>query len=343
MKGILIFALVLGFLPSMMIASGPVELGEVQWLRSMEDARQQSKVDHKPIFILFQEVPGCITCQRFGSEVLGHPLIVEAIETFFVPLAIFNNKGGKDKTTLDYFGEPSWNNPVVRIVDSGLKDIKPRLSGKYSAADVVAYMIAVMEQSGNRVPQYLTMLSEELDARQRGLEKATFSMFCFWTGEKELGKLPGVIETEAGFMDRHEVVNVWYDSEKISLREIIKEGTATHCADAAYLADSRLRKEATDLMKPEQLREEKQFSPDSQPKYYMSRTIYRMVPMTAMQAVKANALIGQGLNPEEILSPRQIAIARYAHTNQASWTSAIAAEDWKGQFFKRWQKVQSSI
>ena len=46
--------------------------------------------------LLFQEVPGCSTCRNYGHNVLSHPLMVEAIESLFVPLAIFNNKEGKE-------------------------------------------------------------------------------------------------------------------------------------------------------------------------------------------------------------------------------------------------------
>ena len=67
----------------------PVELGDVHWMRNYDEAVAESKRQCKPILILFQEVPGCQTCRQYGSEVLTHPLIVEAIETHFIPLAIF--------------------------------------------------------------------------------------------------------------------------------------------------------------------------------------------------------------------------------------------------------------
>ena len=63
----------------------PVEVGEVRWGRDFEAARRSSVGSGKPILTLFQEVPGCAGCQRFGREVLSHPLLVEAIETEFVP------------------------------------------------------------------------------------------------------------------------------------------------------------------------------------------------------------------------------------------------------------------
>ena len=85
--------------------NNPVELGKVKWLRSYEEAIAQSRQECKPVLILFQEVPGCGTCQKYGNEVLSHPLLVEAIETHFVPLAIFNNKGGADAEVLKRYNE----------------------------------------------------------------------------------------------------------------------------------------------------------------------------------------------------------------------------------------------
>ena len=70
---------------SVLAQTNPVELGNVHWLRSYDDAQLKSKTEGKPILILFQEIPGCQTCRSYGSDVLTHPLLVEAIETYFIP------------------------------------------------------------------------------------------------------------------------------------------------------------------------------------------------------------------------------------------------------------------
>ncbi|MDG1054249.1 MAG: thioredoxin family protein [Flavobacteriaceae bacterium] len=94
------------------------ELGKVSWYRDFDQAIALSQKQNKPIFVLFQEVPGCLTCRNYGKGVLSSPVIIKTIETHFIPLAIFNNKPGKDNAILKRYGEPSWNNPVVRIVDA---------------------------------------------------------------------------------------------------------------------------------------------------------------------------------------------------------------------------------
>ena len=72
------------------------ELGKVHWYRKYDEAITQAKKEQKDIVILFQEVPGCATCTNYAYNALSHPLMVEALENSFIPLAIFNNKNGKD-------------------------------------------------------------------------------------------------------------------------------------------------------------------------------------------------------------------------------------------------------
>jgi len=62
--------------------------------------------------------------------------MVLEIEAKFVPLAIRNNTGGTDAKILNSYGEPSWNNPVVRFVDSKGKDVISRKGGVYSKSGI---------------------------------------------------------------------------------------------------------------------------------------------------------------------------------------------------------------
>ena len=55
---------------SAMTGGQPEELGNVQWNRKMENAVALSKQSGKPILILFQEVPGCMTCRNYGNFVM---------------------------------------------------------------------------------------------------------------------------------------------------------------------------------------------------------------------------------------------------------------------------------
>ncbi len=40
------------------VADTPVELGQVEWTRNLEEAARTSAEDGRPILLLFQEIPG---------------------------------------------------------------------------------------------------------------------------------------------------------------------------------------------------------------------------------------------------------------------------------------------
>ena len=70
-----------------------VELGEVHWHRDFEKGKSIARDTGKPMFVLFQEVPGCQTCRDYGSRPMSHPLIVEAIEDLFCAGGRFQQQG----------------------------------------------------------------------------------------------------------------------------------------------------------------------------------------------------------------------------------------------------------
>ena len=269
-------------------ADSHIELGDVRWIRSMDEALLRSKSECKPILILFQEVPGCATCREYGSEVLSHPLIVEAIETHFIPLAIFNNKGGHDAEVLKKYNEPSWNNPVVRIVDEKGKDILSRLNGNYSAVGLAEMMTNVLIKVGGKAPVYLQLLTDELSAKKHGIETVTYSMHCFWTGEALFGKVNGVVSTMAGWENRKEVVKVDYNPSIISKSQLDKIASQSNCKISSGY----------------------DFGMDKTPKYYLSNHRLRSVPMTELQKARVNSAISEGQNAEVNLSPRQLKFAK---------------------------------
>jgi len=157
-------------------ASSAVELGKVAWLRDLDEALKIAAREDKPVFILFQEVPGCSTCRNYGAGPLSHPLITEAIDSLFVPVAVFNNREGADRKALQRFKESAWNNPVVRIVDNQGKDIAKRLAGNYTESGLGGSMREALDHVEKPVPPYLRFLDEELHATTHGTEEAVFAI-----------------------------------------------------------------------------------------------------------------------------------------------------------------------
>ncbi|MDZ4749116.1 MAG: VPGUxxT family thioredoxin-like (seleno)protein, type 2 [Saprospiraceae bacterium] len=273
--------------------TNPVELGDVHWLRSMDEAQAKSKKEGKPILILFQEIPGCETCRNYGSDVLTHPLIVEGIETEFIPLAIHNNKGGHDAEVLRRFNEASWNNPVVHIVDMNIENIVQRLSDNYSVAGLSALMTNALIKQKGKAPVYLQLLTDELTAQQKGTASVTYSMYCFWTGEALFGKLNGVIKTTAGYQSGREVVTVEFNPAIVSKTELDKIADSHKCS----------------------IPPNGSFTADTTPKYYLSSSPYKVVPMTEIQKCRVNSAIGEGQDPKVFLSDRQIAFLKSSSRN----------------------------
>ena len=200
-------------------AGQPEEAGKVTWLRDLDAALKASSASGKPVFALFQEIPGCAGCKQFGREVLSHLLVVAAIESEFTPLLIHNNKPGKDAEVLKRFGEPAWNYQVVRFLDAGGADIIPRKDRVWDTGALAERMVATLQNAKRPVPAWLTLLASENSSR---LEQVAMAMSCFWTGEMQIGQLDGVIATEAGFLGGHEVTLVKYNPAALSLAQLVK-------------------------------------------------------------------------------------------------------------------------
>lgn len=265
----------------------PRELGWVHWHRDFDAAVAIAKASHKPLFLLFQEVPGCATCVGFGESVLSHPLVIEAIETAFVPVAIHNNAGGQDRAVLERFGEPPWNNPVVRFMDADGRDLVPRADGVWSTHGIAERMAQALAASGREVPDYLTWAVEETGDSNR----ATFAMSCYWSGEACLGDIPGVVATRAGWRGGREVVVVDFDETKLSEATLAKHAEDRGCGQ--YVAGSVRVRDAS----------------DGDQKYHLQRSRWRYLPLTPSQASRVNAALSRGQSPERWLSPRQRALS----------------------------------
>jgi len=285
----------------------PIEAGKVKWGRDLEVALALSAKTGKPVFALFQEIPGCAGCQRFGRDVLSNPLLVEAIESEFTPLLIHNNRGGKDAEVLERFGEPAWNYQVVRFLSSKGKDIIPRKDQVWDTSGIAQRMIATLMKAKRPVPAYLSVLASEHSA---GLKQAVFAMYCFWTGEMELGKIEGVITTEAGFMSGREVTAVRYDPAVISLPQLIAAAEKVQCANAVWVPSADLEMAKASRLSIGTI-SGYQAAPASDQKKQLGGTAAEKLTLSAAQATKVNAWIRSDAQKTlSFLAPSQRAALR---------------------------------
>lgn len=318
------------------VGGRPPELGAIEWLRDFEAATNKARSENKPLLVLFQEVPGCGTCVSYGDRVLSHPLIMDAAETLFVPVAVYNNIKGSDEQLLKAFKEPAWNNPVVRIMTYKRDRLAPRVADDYTVAGLATAMATSLEKHGAAVPPYLGLLAEEGAARKRGLESATLVMHCFWEGEGALGTVPGVIATMPGFVQKKEVVEVQFDPATISYASLLKKAKALDCASEVFTRNEAQHTEARRLLGDRAIRTDDAVRPDKQPKYYLSNTPYRHVPMTQLQAARVNAALPKEEDPNRFLSPRQIKLLGIIRAHPSStWPVAVGADDLR----RTWQSA----
>lgn len=292
----------------------PKELGTVSWHRNYGTALAASLKQNKPVLILFQEVPGCATCRNYGHDVLSNPLLTEVIQNEFIPLAIFNNKGGADKRVLSFYKEPTWNNPVVRIVDADGINITDRVAGNYSAQGLYNAMEDALSKTKKEIPNYMQVLKKELYGTINTTKETYFKMYCFWSGEAKLGSQPGVLNTNAGFMDGHEVVKVIYNEDLTSDQQL-----------AAYAQKNSMYP----IKKHDSYRNS---SKDED--YYLRHSDYRYLPLTTLQRTLINSALGTRKDASIYLSPKQKALLKKANSRSKILFHLPIEDGWDFAFAK---------
>lgn len=81
----------------------------------------------------------------------------------------------------------------------------------------------------------MTFALSSLIAEPPATARVAFAQSCFWTGEMQLGQIDGVMRTEAGFFQGHEVTLVDYDPARVSLEKLAAQARQADVADRLYL------------------------------------------------------------------------------------------------------------
>jgi len=293
-------------------AAGTPELGAVRWGTDPDAALAASRADGRPVLLLFQEIPGCATCVGFGAGPLSNPLYVEAIEDLFHPVAVRNNAGGREQAIRERFGEPAWNNPVVRFLDARGKDVLPRKDGVWDAHGTGERMVAALEAAGRPVPRWLELAVLETDEAR--LTAVTFGMDCFWEGEARLGAIDGVTATEAGFLGGSEVVTVTCDTRVTPVEELARRAREAGVAGRAWAALDRDVTALRSVLGNDASRNgaAARPAPPSDRKYYLAHSPFNGLPLTPIQRARVNADLAAGRDGTGWLSPRQLALLESA-------------------------------
>jgi thiol-disulfide isomerase/thioredoxin len=251
-------------------AANPEAVGTVTWGRDFDSALSSAKKTGKPVFLLFQEVPGCAGCRQFGRDVLSDPNVVTAIQEHFTPLLIPNNRPGKDAEILAHFDEPAFNYQVVRFLDADGHDLIPRKDHVWEALELTQRMKDALKKAGR---DYVA---------RRSVKQVAIAQNCFWEGEMKIGAIEGVTRTEAGFLDGNEVTLVDFDPVTISAEDLAKKAKAAGVASGVYTALEAYQK-----------------APASDQKRQLQGTPYAALKLTPEQATKVNAFVRSA--PERVV------------------------------------------
>ena len=298
--------------PASKPAPRPVEWGKIDWLRDWDVAAEVARKHNKPVMALFDEVPGCGTCKKFGAGPLSHPVVVDAAGEFACLLV--NNHGRymtpEDQAGLKRFNERPYSNPLVRFLDASGKDVVARMAGDWTTETLVARMAAALKAAGRAVPAYLALAAGEYKPSAR--QTACLAMGCYWTGEKAIGAIDGVLRTRIGFLARAEVVEVVFDPQIVDFKSLLAQARAG-CGAHRVFARTDGQAEAAKAVDGVHVHRTDQpaVTDKTVQKYTMAfRPQYWYLPLTESQAARVNAAIASRKDPDVFLSPTQLTLKK---------------------------------
>ncbi|KXO88987.1 hypothetical protein AXK60_19275 [Tsukamurella pseudospumae] len=173
-----------------------------------------------------------------------------------------------------------------RDLASAVRDARAASKSSDVVAPIALHdrVTTALETSGSAVPEWFAVVRGDLLIEAGLATRVHVETPCFWSGETSLAQFPGVITTNAGWIDGDEVVEVHVDPASISLDEF-----------------DRLAREEIFART-----DKGPFRLDRQPQFYLEKSPWRAVPMTGAQRTAVNLAVAYGRDPAPYLSPRQL-------------------------------------
>jgi hypothetical protein len=309
---------------------------------SFHNATNYSRTTRKPVLLVQAEIPGDTEA---GTEIFSHPLIVEAADSLFI--TVFN-KGEDYSCSASRSASMKSHRTRVGFFDELGNAIVPSLSADMlTRAGMAEAMIATLEACERPIPKYLKLLYDEERGRikrgpvglllydeERGrikrgpfglpapcCHRAVFGMDDSIRGEVEFAGLEGVISTRAGFLTLQKVVEVIYDSSRLDFASVTFYALNRNIGDIIYYQTNDERNAAVmAIARVEERSTVTEFLGtirlDADSKPALRRTLLQYVPLTELQATRANRLVHLERFNEamHLLSPRQELICMQAES-----------------------------
>lgn len=146
-----------------------------------------------------------------------------------------------------------------------------------------------------------------------GPATATFSMYCYWTGEATLGRVPGVVRSRIGHQAGQEVVQVDYDPGETDLATLVQALKRHNSFYSVFVTSRAARQRAEAYLDPGEIR-----LTGHQPRFIASKHSLRTrhpelyaLDLTEAQAMALNSwsYFG-GPMPDVLTEPQKRRLAR---------------------------------
>ncbi len=284
------------------------ELGRVRWSGSLDEARAAAAREVLPVALLFQRVPGSEEARKFGETALSHPLLVEVLETEFVPVRAIKNDP-LNESILERYGESDRGGPVLRILDAHGSDLVPRRDDVVDTHGLATRLIEVLGALGHAVPGYLQLVAEE--TAPGPLERAWIEAPDRAEGEVHLANIPGVVGTRAAVFAGRDTIEVAFRPATLTFRDLLTKAAAVDAASFVFARTDAQLDTARRVLhgRARRIDETPEHAPLEQDKPHLKRSHLRYLPLTPMQAMRINSDLATGHDPARWLSPRQIRLA----------------------------------
>ena len=318
---------------------------------TLGEAQPLAIASGKPMLAIEVRIPGDTDV---GRDIFCHPLIVEACQSLFVPVVRiiedkqdesprqYNIRSGPTFVQRAPSGKPCRTKVAFLDPHSGEFLATPLYGDMLTPVGMVSSMAHVLANWSScfGVPKYLSLLCEEEMGKIDGVNKqrprpkdyvAFFALEDSAKGEVEFAGLDGVFATRVVFISGRRAVEVSYDSCKMAHCSLIRHALNRDMVIIAYYKTNDEKRAAeveiarANVVSVGLEKFEGGIQSDNDPKRALRKTPLRFVPMTDIQATRANRLVHLGRFDEAVhlLSPQQGAILMQAMRLSGSFHEVV--------------------
>ena len=119
--------------------------------------------------------------------------------------------------------------------------------------------------------------------------------------------MPGVVNTQAAWLEKHEVVEVVYDPKLTTLAELVAKAKGIRKFSKAWLGSEEDLAQAKKLLKDKAvpMSGKVRRAKDTDQLFYLRGSIFWKLGLEGPQAVRVNALLAKKADATQVLSPNQ--------------------------------------